>query len=62
MLGFSKKTVINRYLLLWPSVSTRVVDSLLAALPEYLHIRKLKYLSFARDVVIALVDVTVYCK
>jgi hypothetical protein len=58
--GFSKKTVINRYLLLWPSVSKRAVDSLLTALPDYLHIRKLKYTSFARDVVIVVFDITVY--
>lgn len=60
VLGFSKKTVINRYLLLWPSVSNRAVDSLLTALPEYLHIRKLKYTSFARDVVIVVFDITVH--
>ena len=52
VLGFSKKSVINRYLLLWLSVSNRAVDSLLTALPEYLHIRKLKYTCLARDVVI----------
>jgi hypothetical protein len=60
MLGFSKKTIINRYLLLWPSVSNRAVDSLLTALPEYLHIRKLKYTCFAQDVVIVVFDITVY--
>lgn len=60
MLVFSKKTVINRYLFLWPSVSDRAVDSLLTALPEYLHIRKLKYTRFARDVVIIVFDIAVY--
>jgi len=60
VLGFSKKTVINRYLLLWPSVSNRAVYSVLTALREYLHIRKLKYTSFGRDVVIVVFDITVY--
>jgi len=32
----------------------------LTALPEYLHIRKLKYTSFGRDVVIVVFDTTVY--
>jgi hypothetical protein len=60
VLVFSKKTVINRYLFLWPSVSDRAVDSLLTALQEYLHIRKLKYTCFARDVVIVVFDIAVY--
>ena len=33
---------------------------MLTALPEYLHIRKLKYTSFGRDVVIVVFDTTVY--
>jgi hypothetical protein len=56
----SRRRLINRYLLLWPSVSNRAVDSLLTALPEYLHTRKVKYTFFAWDVVVVVIDITVY--